>query len=114
MDKCFFCTSVKQKDFLLENEYAIIRMDDYPVNKGHLEVITKRHIDNLFETTKEERNAIFEYKPDGYNIGINQGTAAGQTIMHLHIHLIPRYKGDVVNPSGGVRGVIREKQNYWI
>ena len=126
MDKCFFCTSVKQKDFLLENEYAIIRMDDYPVNKGHLEVITKRHIDTLFETTKEERNAIFEllekgkliieekYKPDGYNIGINQGTAAGQTIMHLHIHLIPRYKGDVVNPSGGVRGVIREKQNYWI
>ena len=87
-------------------------MDDYPVNKGHLEVITKRHIDNLFETTKEERNAIFEllekgkliieekYKPDGYNIGINQGTAAGQTIMHIHILSGYKYGSLTAVPTG--------------
>lgn len=86
--------------------------------------MTKRHVKDFFETTIEEKNAIFElinkakeridkqYNPDGYNIGINCGIAAGQTVMHMHVHLIPRYHGDVENPRGGIRGVIPQKQSY--
>ena len=100
------------------------RFDDFPVNPGHFEVIPKRHVPTIFDTTNEEKLAIFDlineakklidkkYKPDGYNIGINNGESAGQTVMHLHVHLIPRFKGDVENPRGGIRGIIPEKQNY--
>ena len=124
MSDCFFCKCLDEKNYELENEYAIARYDDFPVNKGHLEVITKRHIKDWWETTPEEKLAIFElldkakeiieskYNPDGYNIGMNLGESAGQTVMHLHVHLIPRYVGDVANPRGGVRGVIPEKKNY--
>ena len=124
MKECFFCNCINNKDYLLENNYAIARFDDFPVNNGHLEVIPKRHIKDWWETTKEERIAIFElideakkiidekYAPDGYNIGMNLGEYAGQSIMHLHVHLIPRYKGDVESPRGGIRGVIANKQTY--
>lgn len=100
------------------------RFDDFPVNPGHIEFITKRNVATIFDTTTEEKLAIFElidqakkmideqYKPDGYNIGINCGESAGQTVMHVHVHLIPRYNGDVENPRGGIRGIIPEKQNY--
>ena len=85
MEDCFFCNSIKNKDFELENEFAIVRFDDFPVNKGHLEVIPKRHVKDWWETTNEERTAIFNlldeakkivdsrYQPDGYNIGMNLG-----------------------------------------
>ena len=124
MSDCFFCKCLDEKNYELENEYAIARYDDFPVNKGHLEVITKRHIKDWWDTTPEEKLAIFElldkakeiveykYNPDGYNIGMNLGESAGQTVMHLHVHLIPRYVGDVANPRGGVRGVIPERKNY--
>ena len=124
MDDCFFCQAIKKGDFKLENELAIVRFDDFPVNKGHLEVIPKRHVKDWWNTTLEERIAIFnlldeakklvddEYNPDGYNIGINIGEKAGQSVMHLHVHLIPRYDGDVKNPRGGVRGIIPEKKDY--
>lgn len=124
MDNCFFCKSICKKDFQIENELAIARFDDFPVNNGHLEVIPKRHVKDWWNTTQEEKIAIFnlldeakkiiddKYKPDGYNIGMNLGEAAGQSVMHLHVHLIPRYKCDVENPRGGVRGVIPEKQSY--
>lgn len=119
-----FCKKIDEKNFQLENNLAVARFDDFPVNKGHLEIIPKRHIKDWWETTLEERIAIFnlldeakkivdeKYNPDGYNIGMNLGEKAGQSIMHLHIHLIPRYTGDVKNPRGGVRGIIPEKQNY--
>ena len=124
MKECFFCKCINDKDYSFENEYAIGRFDDFPVNKGHIEIIPKRHIKDWWETTKEEKNKIFDlldeakklldekYHPDAYNIGMNLGEEAGQSIMHLHVHLIPRYKGDVDNPRGGIRGVIKEKQNY--
>ena len=124
MEDCFFCNTIKNKDFEIENEFAIVRFDDFPVNKGHLEVIPKRHVKDWWETTNEERTAIFDlldeakiivdsrYQPDGYNIGMNLGEKAGQSIMHLHVHLIPRYNGDVENPRGGIRSVIPKKQNY--
>lgn len=124
MDDCFFCKAIKNNDFELENEFAIARFDDFPVNNGHLEVIPKRHVADWWNTTQEEKIAIFNlleeakkmvddrYNPDAYNIGMNLGEKAGQSIMHLHVHLIPRYDGDVKNPRGGVRGIIPEKQNY--
>lgn len=118
---CIFCN---QEEIILKNELAWARYDKYPVSPGHLLIITKRHVADFFDTTIEERRALNdlleeckkmldrEYRPDGYNIGVNCGTAAGQTIMHLHIHLIPRFRGDIDNPRGGVRGVIPDKRIY--
>ncbi len=130
---CFFCELMRGKavgkakepnKYVFENELALGRFSDFPVNPGHCEFVTKRHVETFFDTTPEERNAIFElideakkvidekYKPDGYNIGMNCGYYGGQSVMHVHVHLMPRYKGDVENPRGGVRGIIPEKQNY--
>lgn len=120
---CPFC-ELNQNDYLYENNYAFAIFDKFPVNKGHLLIVTKRHVSNFFETTDNEKEAIIQlidkcklflekkFNPDGYNIGINVGVDAGQTIMHLHVHLIPRYKGDIDDPTGGVRGVIPAKRKY--
>lgn len=122
---CLFCDLVKHKDKIIydnDDFYAIY--DSYPVNLGHVLIISKRHVLDYFELDgKEIMNldvAIRKvkiiidklYKPNGYNIGINNGEVAGQTVMHLHVHMIPRYIGDCKNPRGGVRGVIPEKQKY--
>jgi len=118
---CPFC---QRHEPVLENELAYVRRDNFPVAKGHLLVCTKRHTESFFDLTTEESAAIFslvsqcqkilkaEVAPDGYNVGVNIGEAAGQTVMHLHIHVIPRRFGDVANPRGGVRGVIPDKQSY--
>ncbi|KZY87398.1 hypothetical protein A3752_06760 [Oleiphilus sp. HI0081] len=117
---CPFC--VLESVIFTELVYA--RYDKFPVSKGHCLVIPKRHVETWFDMTKEEQQEAFElidkvkamldekYSPDGYNIGMNCGETAGQTIPHAHIHVIPRYKGDMDNPRGGVRGVIPEKQSY--
>lgn len=121
MKDCIFCNLSK---VIVNGQYAYSRLDEFPVSKGHSLVIPKRHVKTIWELTDEElkdlytimiqtKNRIEElYKPDGFNIGINEGEAAGQTVEHLHIHLIPRYKGDVIDPTGGVRGVIPHKQKY--
>ena len=122
---CIFCDYSHSKDkHIAENELAFAIYDTYPVNKGHALIIPKRHFKDFFDATKEEINAIYdllqevkvivekEYKPDAFNIGINIGEAAGQTIMHLHVHLIPRYKGDVENPRGGVRNLKKSLVPY--
>ncbi|MFN3398118.1 MAG: HIT family protein [Sulfurimicrobium sp.] len=118
---CPFC---HPEDILFENDLAYARPDLYPVNPGHLLIIPKRHVADFFLTTREERDALQslldeakhhldgKYAPSGYNIGINVGEAAGQTIFHVHMHLIPRYRGDTENPRGGVRGVIPARQSY--
>ncbi len=99
--------------------------DAYPVSPGHSLIIPKRHIASWFDLTEEERTRLFqhlskaktaleaEFKPDGYNIGINEGEAAGQTVLHLHVHLIPRYQGDIADPRGGVRWIFPDKASYW-
>lgn len=120
---CPFCNPGPD-DIVLQNESAYARFDKYPVSPGHLLIIPRRHIPSIFEATSREIADLWDlvfrakeyldqkYYPEGYNIGINDGESAGQTVMHLHIHLIPRYKGDMNDPRGGVRGVIPEKQKY--
>ena len=107
-----------------ENDLAYVIRDSNPVNPGHLLIIPKRHVADFFLTTEAEKAAMLslldeakhyldgKHAPVGYNIGINVGEAAGQTIFHVHMHLIPRYKGDTENPRGGVRGVIPFRQSY--
>jgi len=108
-----------------ESDYAFVVRDGFAISEGHTLIIPKRHIGSFFEITSEERQALFElldqaqkelmneYSPDAFNISINDGVAAGQTVPHLHIHLIPRYDGDVEDPRGGIRWVIPEKADYW-
>ena len=121
---CPFCTLPASR-IVNENDWAVLVRDAYPVSPGHSLVIPKRHIGSWFEATEEERTAMLalideakamidaEISPNSYNIGINDGPAAGQTVPHLHMHLIPRFQGDVADPRGGVRWVIADKAKYW-
>jgi diadenosine tetraphosphate (Ap4A) HIT family hydrolase len=121
---CAFC-GLSGEQILAENEWALWMLDGYPVSPGHSLIVTKRHVASFFETTPAERTAILSlldearqhlgrnHAPSGYNIGINDGAAAGQTVPHLHVHLIPRFSGDSEDPRGGVRWVIPEKADYW-
>jgi diadenosine tetraphosphate (Ap4A) HIT family hydrolase len=120
---CPFCSLPKDR-IIAQNDCAVAIADESPVNPGHTLVIPRRHVESWFDTDEAERQGILrlvdelksrldaEHGPDAWNIGINDGLAAGQTIMHLHIHLIPRYSGDVDDPRGGVRHVIPERGNY--
>ena len=121
---CIFCDTQRQK-IIFENKLIYATYDSYPVSKFHSLIIPKRHIDNYFKLSKEElisiNQIIHKIKNEidskdksvkGFNIGTNSGKVAGQTIMHCHIHLIPRREDDVVNPQGGVRAVIPSKQHY--
>ena len=121
---CPFCYKIENIEPVLENDLAYAFYDEFPVSKGHMLFVTKRHADDFFDITENERTAIFslvddakrlidaEFKPDGYNLGCNIGEAAGQTVKHMHLHLIPRYNGDVENPKGGIRAVIPDKKEY--
>lgn len=121
---CPFCL-IDSSRIIFENELAFAIYDGFPVSPGHSLIIPKRHVASFFETTREEQTAILdlltemktilakEHNPDGFNVGINVGEAAGQTVMHLHIHLIPRYAGDQPDPRGGVRWIFPEKADYW-
>ena len=122
----YFCMTSPflNKDRIIENEYAFAIYDGFPVAKGHSLVVPKRQVKEIFELNKEEYESCFElvrkvkdllitkFKPEGFNIGVNCGEVAGQTIFHAHIHVIPRYKGDVPNPRGGVRNIIPGKGDY--
>ncbi len=121
MDQCIFCG---RQTLLHETDLTYVTYDTYPASPGHALIITKRHVANYFDCSSEEVVDLWqsvamakqliekEYSPDSYNIGINVGSVAGQSVPHIHIHLIPRYKGDVEDPRGGVRGVIPHKRKY--
>ncbi|WP_372527103.1 HIT family protein [Piscinibacter sp.] len=121
---CPFC-ALPEGRVLFRNATAVAVRDAYPVTRGHTLVIPVRHVASFFDATSAEREAMLalldmakeqlqsEFGPAGYNIGINDGAAAGQTIGHLHLHLIPRYAGDRSDPRGGVRWVIPDKADYW-
>jgi len=121
---CPFCRLPADR-ITAQDPHCLTIRDGYPVSPGHTLIIPKRHVASFFETTAEEREAILkaldqakraldaEFAPAAYNIGINDGPAAGQTVGHLHIHLIPRYEGDQADPRGGIRWIIPDKARYW-
>ena len=109
----------------MTNGLAVAIRDMFPISPGHTLIIVKRHVATFFDTTTEERLALFELMdkakreldgelhPAAYNIGVNDGPAAGQTVPHLHVHLIPRYAGDDADPRGGLRRIFPDKAKYW-
>jgi diadenosine tetraphosphate (Ap4A) HIT family hydrolase len=121
---CPFCTLPRER-LVFESEFAFVVRDAFPVSPGHMLVVPRRHVASFFETTTGEQAALLkllnlarieisrQFAPAGFNVGINDGAAAGQTIAHVHIHLIPRYPGDCDDPRGGVRWVLPEKAAYW-
>lgn len=121
---CPFCPP-RDHEVLETHALAVAVKDSFPLTKGHALVVPRRHVASFFELTADERAAMLdlldrakaaldrEYAPDAYNIGINDGAAAGQTVMHVHMHLIPRYKGDADDPRGGVRWIFPKKAEYW-
>jgi diadenosine tetraphosphate (Ap4A) HIT family hydrolase len=121
---CPFCT-LNETRVVLRNERALALRDTCPVSPGHTLIIPKRHVDPFFLLASAEQTAMLELlrlakkeldrelTPAGYNIGLNDGESAGQTVMHVHLHLIPRYKGDRADPRGGVRWVLPETAAYW-
>lgn len=124
MPTCPFC-HLEISRILISNQYGIAFRDGFPISPGHTLIIPKQHVASLFDLTTEERqllwelvaavriNLMEEFHPDGFNVGLNDGQAAGQTVMHAHIHVIPRYKGDAPDPRGGVRWIIPGKSAYW-
>lgn len=124
MAECPFCKIPSEK-MVAHDALTFTVRDTLPVSPGHTLILPKRHIAGIFEATKEEVAALWEavqqaraqllkeFSPDGFNIGINDGLASGQTILHLHIHIIPRYKGDMPDPRGGIRWIFPEKAIYW-
>lgn len=121
---CPFCRLNKSR-IVLENEFSAAFLDAFPVVDGHMLVVPKRHVISLFELTENEQQAVWklvaqvraklieEHKPDGFNVGINDGLAAGQTVLHAHVHVIPRRIGDVADARGGIRWIVPEKAAYW-
>lgn len=121
---CPFC-SLEKSRIRAESEFAVSFLDGYPITKGHTLVIPKRHVASLFELSEDEQAAVWrlvdqvranlvsEIQPDGFNVGFNDGAAAGQTVMHAHVHIIPRRKGDTADPRGGVRWIFPDKARYW-
>lgn len=112
------CELCSRHEVLLENALAYVRHDNNSLSRGHALVVPKRHVASFFEMTGEEQSAVLallteiqksiqkRHSPDGYNIGVNVGKAGGQSRMHVHLHLIPRYAGDVPDPRGGIRCVL--------
>jgi diadenosine tetraphosphate (Ap4A) HIT family hydrolase len=122
--ECPFCNLAEDRIWL-QTDSAIAFLDNFPVSPGHTLVAPGDHVGALMELPENDLNEIWslvahvrkllleKYKPDGFNIGINEGKAAGQTVAHAHIHIIPRFNGDVPDPRGGVRWVIPDKAKYW-
>jgi diadenosine tetraphosphate (Ap4A) HIT family hydrolase len=124
-EECIFCRPRAEPDLLASNDLAIALPAGYPVSPGHTLIIPRRHEPDFFSLTADEQAALValvnpvravlaaRYHPDAYNLGVNAGKAAGQTILHAHLHVIPRYAGDVAEPRGGVRWVLPETARYW-
>ena len=121
---CPFC-AIDASRIIAQSPLAVAFRDGFPVSVGHCLVVPRRHVASWFETSEHERlemmrlideardRLAMEHRPEGFNIGINDGRAAGQTVMHVHVHLIPRYFGDRADPRGGVRWVLPDAADYW-
>lgn len=122
---CPFCERLATGELLAGNDHAAAFFDKYPISAGHCLIVPRRHQGNLLALSDAEQSAVWSlvatvqqaiqasHSPDGYNIGVNIGEAAGQTVPHAHVHMIPRYLGDVADPRGGVRWVIPARAAYW-
>ena len=122
---CPFCQRVQQGDVSVESELAAAFPDGFPISPGHMLIIPKRHEADFFNLTHEEQTALLELTrytrqelvattdATAFNIGVNAGPDAGQTVSHAHVHLVPRYAGDVADPRGGIRWIIPDKAAYW-
>ena len=122
---CPLCSAAEGRELLSANTHAVGIWDAFPVSPGHALIVSRRHVGDLFELRAEEQAALWallpavkiaigaRHAPAGYNVGVNVGTAAGQTIGHVHVHVIPRYEGDVRDPRGGIRWVLPERAAYW-
>jgi diadenosine tetraphosphate (Ap4A) HIT family hydrolase len=122
--ECAFCT-IECGRVVASNSLAFAIRDGYPVSPGHTLAIPNRHVGSFFDLSPQEQEALFdlirnqkraldaEFCPDAFNVGINDGPAAGQTVPHVHVHLIPRYRSDVADPRGGVRWVLADRARYW-
>jgi diadenosine tetraphosphate (Ap4A) HIT family hydrolase len=122
--ECPFCHLAEDRIWL-QTDSAFALVDNFPVSPGHTLVIPGDHVEVVSELPENDLNELWslvahvrkllreKYKPDGFNIGINEGKAAGQTVAHAHIHIIPRFNGDVPDPRGGIRWVIPDKAKYW-
>jgi diadenosine tetraphosphate (Ap4A) HIT family hydrolase len=122
---CAFCERTRTGELLAENELAVAFLDAFPVTPGHSLIVPRRHEPDFLALTAAEQAAVWalaasvtrqlhaSHAPDGYNIGVNVGEAAGQTIDHAHLHVIPRRRGDVADPRGGIRWVLPGKAAYW-
>jgi diadenosine tetraphosphate (Ap4A) HIT family hydrolase len=122
-ENCIFCNTRGEK-LVVENALAQAVYDTYPVSPGHVLIIPRRHAVTIWDLSDGEYGACFDlvrksreilelrHRPDGFNVGVNCGVFAGQSVMHAHIHLIPRYRGDVLDPRGGVRNIIPHKAHY--
>jgi diadenosine tetraphosphate (Ap4A) HIT family hydrolase len=125
MEPCPFCHKIERREFTIETECAIAFLDAFPLSPGHSLIVPRRHESDFFKLTEVEELAVWRVvrdvrndietrlAPQGYNVGINIGFAAGQTVGHAHVHLIPRYRGDVDDPRGGIRWMIPAKAPYW-
>ena len=123
---CPFCRKIGSGDVLFSNGMAVAIPDGFPLNPGHALVVPKRHVRDFFDLSQTEQEGIWslvplvrshideQHSPSGYNLGLNIGESAGQTVDHAHLHIIPRYKGDVSDPRGGVRWVLPERAAYWL
>jgi len=123
-DDCRFCSSNPDRRIIFKGKYCFAFWDLHPASDGHFLVVPHRHFPDYFDIENDERDELWElvakakkvcdekFHPDGYNVGINVGKAAGQSVPHLHVHVIPRYTGDVENPKGGVRGVLPKTKHY--
>lgn len=122
---CPFCARIAAGEIVAENPWAVAVPDGFPVSPGHTLIVPRRHEADFFRLTDEERAALWalvpavraaveaRLRPDGYNIGLNAGDAAGQTVPHAHLHVIPRFRGDAADPRGGVRWVCPARARYW-
>ena len=122
--QCPFCDP-HPENLWFEDEYGRVIWDAFPLSKGHTLIVPKLHVASLFDLEPKVQTALWklvakarnrlagDLQPDGFNVGLNDGEAAGQTVKHVHIHVIPRWIGDVPDPKGGVRWIIPEKARYW-
>ena len=121
---CPFC-HLETTRICISKQFGIAIRDGFPISPGHTLIVPRQHVASLFDlptgiqqslwelVTDVRTSLMEEFHPDGFNIGLNDGQAAGQTVMHAHIHVIPRYKGDTADPRGGVRWIIPTKAAYW-